>query len=147
MPSASTVVEAPVARRWNGDAATLVTRWPADTPLAALVSGGTDAAHNAWTILAKPRETIAIPATAAIAPDGDPATALDMLAAAFARTPRTAPLRSRAAGAPPFAGGWIIALGYGAGGLFEQRAMTNASMLGDQPPLAVLHWCEDAWIV
>ena len=44
-----------------GEAADLLLRWPANEPLAALVSGGGDAAHNAWTILARPSEAVIIP--------------------------------------------------------------------------------------
>lgn len=121
-------------------AADLLLRWPADEPLAALVSGGGANAQNAWTILARPVETIAIDGGA------DDATALATLTAALARTPR--PGRDGAARphdfrAPPFDGGWIAALGYGLGGAFEPRARVRARHEGQ--PRAVLHWCEDAW--
>lgn len=43
----------------------------------------------------------------------------------------------------PFDGGWIVALGYGLGSVFESAATSRHT---SDTPLAVLHWCEDAWI-
>ena len=40
----------------------LLLRYPANEPLAALVSGGGSAAHNSWTILARPSEALVFPA-------------------------------------------------------------------------------------
>ena len=127
-------------------------RWPRETPLAALVSGGAGA-HNAWSIAARPSETVLIPAGATRE------AVLATLDAAFARTPRAASSTASCAAscaapgdradrpAPPFAGGWIVALGYGLGRALEPSARgSETPKIGDpSTPLAVLHWCEDAW--
>jgi hypothetical protein len=63
-------------------AADILLRWPAGEPLAALVSGGSDRAHNGWSIFGRPSATVVIPAGAG------PAEVRAMLADAFARTPR-----------------------------------------------------------
>ena len=115
----------------------LLLRWPAEVPLAALVSGGAASAQNAWTILARPRETLVVGA------DLTPATARARLAEALARTPRP-PAGASSSARPPFDGGWIASLGYGLGAAFEPKAASRPPRAGD-PPLAVLHWCEDAW--
>jgi len=129
--------------------AELLARWPKDEPLAALVSGGELGTHNGWSIFARPRETVVIPASAS----ADEARSI--LAGALARTPRigtsgTALTRAdstasveQAARTSPFDGGWIVALGYGLGSVFEPAAPAR---LPRDAPLAVLHWCEDAWI-
>ena len=134
--------------------AELLARWPKDEPLAALVSGGELGAHNGWSVFARPRETVVIPASASAE------EARSILAGALARTPRsgTPGARTPAASLPlaastasneqaartsPFDGGWIVALGYGLGSVFEPAAPAR---LPHDAPLAVLHWCEDAWI-
>ena len=129
--------------------AELLARWPKDEPLAALVSGGELGTHNGWSVFARPRETVVIPASAS----ADEARSI--LAGALARTPRigtsgTALTRAdstasveQAARTSPFDGGWIVALGYGLGSVFELAAPAR---LPRDAPLAVLHWCEDAWI-
>ena len=127
------------------EAADLLLRWPAHVPLAALVSGGHDNAHNAWTILARPSDAIEIAATASA--DATRAT----LAEAFARVPRSNSTRAAAYdprsahGRPPFTGGWIVALGYGLGTVFEPKAETRSRNRALSAPRAVLFWCEDAW--
>ena len=63
--------------------AELLARWPKDEPLAALVSGGELGAHNGWSIFARPRETVVIPAGASAEEAGS------ILAGALARTSRT----------------------------------------------------------
>jgi para-aminobenzoate synthetase component 1 len=117
----------------------LVERWPRGQPLAALVSGGSGT-HNAWSVAALPRETVVIPARTSRE------ELLRTLDEAFARTPRL-PARAACAaeGAPPFAGGWIVALGYGLGRALEPSAHAGRMPDGGDAPLAVLHWCEDAW--
>jgi anthranilate/para-aminobenzoate synthase component I len=135
MPEAALQSPVPLA-----SAADLLLRWPADEPLAALVSGGGANAHNAWTILARPRESIAIDGGAG---DGE---ALATLREAFARIPRPRGGRGaedRGARQPPFDGGWIAALGYGLGAAFEPASRWRSRHEGH--PRAVLHWCEDAW--
>lgn len=137
--------------------AELLARWPKDEPLAALVSGGELGAHNGWSIFARPRETVVIPAGASAEEAGS------ILAGALARTSRIgAPVGTlartpgaaltragsaasveQAARTSPFDGGWIVALGYGLGSVFEPAAPAR---LSHDAPLAVLHWCEDAWI-
>jgi anthranilate/para-aminobenzoate synthase component I len=129
--------------------AELLARWPKDEPLAALVSGGELGTHNGWSIFARPRETVVIPASASAE------EARSILAGALARTPRigtSGAALSRAASTAsveqaartsPFDGGWIVALGYGLGSVFEPAAPAR---LPRDAPLAVLHWCEDAWI-
>jgi anthranilate/para-aminobenzoate synthase component I len=133
------------------NAADLLLRWPAREPLAALVSGGGAAAHNAWTILARPSEALVFPAHATRE------QSIAALEEAFARTPRLAALeRARApraggelprkrGGQPPFTGGWIVALGYSLGTLFEPTAQSPSRHRTPTAPRAVLYWCEDAW--
>jgi para-aminobenzoate synthetase component 1 len=121
----------------RADAVDLLLRYPAHEPLAALVSGGTGA-QNAWTILARPLEALTIQALAS------PEETIAALGQALARTPRRAPI-PRAAGSPPFAGGWIVALGYGLGTAFEPVACHRERDGEDLPPRAALFWCEDAW--
>ncbi|MFM1824239.1 MAG: hypothetical protein RI967_2505 [Planctomycetota bacterium] len=120
-------------------AAGLLARWPADTPVAALLSGGAGA-QSGWTILARPAETVAIPATATRD------EAIETLSRALSRTPRAcrgaADGDAPAARRPPFTGGWIVALGYGLGQAFEPAVRSRHA---HDAPLAVLHWCEDAW--
>ncbi len=115
----------------------VLSRWPAEEPLAALLSGGTGA-HGGWSILARPAETIEIPADAA------PAEAVAVLEATLARTPRPAKTPAGQGGGrtPPFAGGWIVALGYGLGACLEPAVRSRHR---ERAPLAVLHWCDDAW--
>ncbi len=150
-------------------AADILLRWPAGEPLAALVSGGSDRAHNGWSIFGRPSATVVIPAGAG------PAEVRAMLADAFARTPRGgveaakgvaegvaegAAANGRSPRACPFDGGWIVALGYGLGATFEEalgptrsgsragsRARHDPAESATRAPQAVLHWCEDAWIV
>ncbi len=136
-----------------GEAADLLLRWPANEPLAALVSGGGEAAHNAWTILARPSEAVIIPshieparAVAALREllDGpDSPTARGTGTALFEREP--ADTGSDHA-TPPFTGGWIVALGYGLGASFEPRGHTrrHRAHTGDFPQ-AVLFRADDAW--
>lgn len=147
----------------TGCAADLLLRWPREVPLAALVSGGELHAQNAWSIFARPKETVVIPGTLA------PAEAIARLEAALARTPRVVPVPSRvpssvpptdacmpvpSAGAtgqacsgamrtPPFNGGWVVALGYSLGACFEPRM--SPAHRASPAPHAVLLWCEDAW--
>jgi anthranilate/para-aminobenzoate synthase component I len=121
----------------RADAVDLLLRYPAYEPLAALVSGGSGA-QNAWTILARPLEALVIPARAT------PDETLAALHEALSRTPRLDPV-ARDAGSPPFAGGWIVALGYGLGTAFEPVASHHDRGGEDPPPRAVLFWCEDAW--
>jgi anthranilate/para-aminobenzoate synthase component I len=125
----------------RADAVDLLLRYPEHEPLAALVSGGTGA-QNGWTILARPLEALVIPALAS------PEETILALEEALARTPRLAPSLApspRAAGSPPFAGGWIVALGYGLGTAFEPVACHRERDGDDLPPRAALFWCEDAW--
>ncbi|MEY2794913.1 MAG: Aminodeoxychorismate synthase component 1, partial [Planctomycetota bacterium] len=131
--------------------AELLARWPKDEPLAALVSGGELGTHNGWSIFARPRETVVIPASASAE------EARSLLASALARTPRLDSANVARRGqaesdalndesqtrTPPFDGGWIVALGYGLGSVFEPAAPAR---LPRDAPLAVLHWCLDAWI-
>jgi len=119
-------------------AADILLRWPEGEPLAALVSGGADRAHNGWSIFARPRETIVIPA------DAKPADVRAILAAALARTPRGRAGAETSERRCPFDGGWIVALGYGLGAAFDDAIEPRTDA---REPLAVLHWCEDAWIV
>jgi len=119
-------------------AADILLRWPEGEPLAALVSGGADRAHNGWSIFARPRETIVIPANA------KPEDARAILDAAFARTPRVGVGIETSDRRCPFDGGWIVALGYGLGAAFDDAIEPRTDA---REPLAVLHWCEDAWIV
>ncbi|MSR41037.1 MAG: anthranilate synthase component I family protein [Phycisphaerales bacterium] len=118
-------------------AADFVLQWPTEEPLAALVSGGAVDAQNAWTILARPRETIVVPAHCSRD------EAISTLDAALARTPRTQVGAARD-DEVPFTGGWIIALGYSLGECFEPSATCQTTLKSDAPR-AVLHWCEDAW--
>ncbi|MFM1866732.1 MAG: Aminodeoxychorismate synthase component 1 [Planctomycetota bacterium] len=131
--------------------AELLARWPKDEPLAALVSGGELGTHNGWSIFARPRETVVIPASASAE------EARSILASALARTPRLDSANVARRGqaqsdalndeshtrTSPFDGGWIVALGYGLGSVFEPAAPAR---LPRDAPLAVLHWCLDAWI-
>ena len=129
--------------------------------MAALVSGGEDCAHNAWSVFARPRETVVI--DGALGPDD----AVAALHGALARTPRRRwdlestdlertgmrPDGPEGTGMscrlPPFDGGWIVALGYSLGACFERSARgqrrTGSSPVSSPPPHAVLLWCEDAW--
>jgi anthranilate/para-aminobenzoate synthase component I len=121
-------------------AADLLLRWPRGEPLAALVSGGDDRAHNAWSIFARPTEAVVI--------DGalPPAEALAQLDEALARTPRrTHACTPTGARTPPFDGGWVIALGYDLGECFEERSF--AAKRANPAPHAVLLWCDSAWCV
>lgn len=150
-----------------GCAADLLLRWPRGVPLAALVSGGELHAQNAWSIFARPKETVVIPGTLA------PAEAIARLEAALARTPRVVPVPSRVPSSvpstdarmpvpsvpsiggamgqacsgsmrtPPFDGGWVVALGYSLGACFEPRM--SPAHRASPAPHAVLLWCEDAW--
>ncbi len=121
--------------------ADLLLRWPTSTPLAALVSGGAGA-HNAWTILAAPTETIVLDGAAS------EAETLDALSRALARTPRMAPSSfardDASAHEPPFQGGWMVALGYDLGRCFEPRAVSARSQCATPCTRAVLQWCADA---
>lgn len=121
------------------DAVDLMLRWPADEPLAALVSGGGASANNAWTILARPTECVVI--DGALGDD----EALGELARLLDRTPRPRvdAIQRGPSRTPPFAGGWIVALGYGLGRCFEPRAV--APMRHAPLPHAAFLWCEDAW--
>jgi len=133
------------------NAADLLLRYPANEPLAALVSGGGATAHNAWTILARPLEALVFPAHATRE------QCIAALEEAFARTPRLeaverarAPraggeLPKKTRGQPPFTGGWIVALGYGLGTAFEPTGVSPARHRHAVAPRAVLYWCEDAW--
>ena len=161
MPSVPAIAT-PISAR----AAEMLLRWPRGVPLAALVSGGEERAHNAWSVFARPRETVVI--------DGNlpPAEAVAQLGAALARTPRpvgpgangtgmsagptpdTAPptatgaTRGTLGRTPPFDGGWIVALGYSLGRCFETSVRSDGVPFPacDRPaPHAVLLWCEDAW--
>ena len=135
----------------HANAADLLLRYPANEPLAALVSGGGAAAHNAWTILARPSEALVFPAHATRE------QSIAALEEAFARTPRLAAVeRARAPraggelpkktrGQPPFTGGWIVALGYGLGTVFEPTGVSPARHRHATAPRAVLYWCDDAW--
>jgi len=123
-------------------AAETLLRWPRAVPLAALVSGGEERAHNGWSIFARPCETVVI--------DGglSPAEAVARLEAALARTPREREGTGMcgpggASRTPPFQGGWIVALGYGLGACLEPDALPRHST--SPAPHAVLLWCEDAW--
>ena len=143
-----------------GEAADLLLRWPAREPLAALVSGGGEAAHNAWTILARPSEAVIVPshieparAVTALREllDGpESPTARGMGTAFFEREPTAG--GSAAAGddggTPPFTGGWIVALGYGLGASFEPHGHAHATRHrahADAFPQAVLFRSDDAW--
>jgi len=134
---------AQVPARVRAQAAELLLQWPRGEPLAALVSGGVERTHNAWSIFARPREAVvidgALPADEAIA----------RLEAALARTPRRfesgACVKDSSARVPPFDGGWIVALGYGLGSCFEESSFARKP--GNPAPHAVLLWCEDAWCV
>ncbi|MFM7259945.1 MAG: anthranilate synthase component I family protein [bacterium] len=125
-------------------AADILLRWPAREPLAALVSGGSNRTHNGWSIFARPSETVVIPANAG----RDEVRSI--LTDAFARTPRMTRASSRTDANSqtdrrcPFDGGWIVALGYGLGAAFEDALEPRTDA---RDPIAVLHWCEDAWIV
>ncbi len=125
-------------------AADLLLRWPAQEPLAALVSGGTPlscgtvGSQNAWTILARPVETIVIAA------ESTASDALAQLELALSRTPRQSAPQSHHAREIPFTGGWILALGYALGECFEPRAACDTRRAAPSPR-AVLHWCDDAW--
>lgn len=135
MPATETTLQrAPLA------AADLLLRWPAHEPLAALISGGDDGAHNAWSILARPSESIIISG------EESPENALRLLEDALARTPRNTAVPSLD-GSPPFTGGWIVALGYDLGVCFEPHACATPSTTrrASSTPRAILHWCEDAW--
>jgi anthranilate/para-aminobenzoate synthase component I len=135
----------------HANAAELLLRWPSNEPLAALVSGGGAAAHNAWTILARPSEALVFPAHATRE------QSIAALEEAFARTPRLAAVeRARApraggelprkrGGQPPFTGGWIVALGYSLGTVFEPTAHAPSRRRTPAAPRAILYWCEDAW--
>ena len=130
------------AHRESALAADVLLRWPADEPLAALVSGGANNAQNTWSIFARPRKTVTI------AGDVAPHEALQQLNDALATTPRVLDSNScnphsTHDGAPPFAGGWVVALGYELGACFEPRAQHIARV--SNHPRAVLHWCPDAW--
>ena len=130
------------AHRESALAADVLLRWPADEPLAALVSGGANNAQNTWSIFARPRKTVTI------AGDVAPHEALQQLNDALATTPRVLDSNScdphgMHDGAPPFAGGWVVALGYELGACFEPRAQHIARV--SNHPRAVLHWCPDAW--
>jgi anthranilate/para-aminobenzoate synthase component I len=123
-------------------AADLLLRWPRNQPLAALVSGGAEQAHNAWSIFAHPTEAVVIDGALA------PAEAIAQLDAALARTPRRVHAAGNSDGArrtPPFDGGWIVALGYDLGECFEERSF--AAKRANPAPHAVLLWCESAWCV
>ena len=132
-------------------AADLLLRYPANEPLAALVSGGGAAAHNSWTILARPSEALVFPAHATRE------QCIAALEEAFARTPRLAAaerarapraggeLPKKTRGQPPFTGGWIVALGYGLGGVFEPTGHCATRVRQKSAIQAVLYWCEDAW--
>ena len=138
MPETAAKLHAPVTR-----AADLLLRWPRSEPLAALVSGGEERAHNAWSIFARPTEAVVI--------DGalPPAEAITQLDRALARTTRrthpSAVHPDSPTRVPPFDGGWIVALGYGLGSCFEESSFARKP--GNPAPHAVLLWCEDAWCV
>jgi len=143
---ASVLQHAPaqVSTQAHARAAELLLQWPRGEPLAALVSGGSERAHNAWSIFARPREAIVI--------DGalSAEEAVARLEAALARTPRRQEPVGQLAGStsarvPPFDGGWIVALGYGLGSCFEESSFARKP--GNPAPHAVLLWCEDAWCV
>jgi anthranilate/para-aminobenzoate synthase component I len=143
-----------------GEAADLLLRWPAHEPLAALVSGGGEAAHNAWTILARPSEAVIVPShidpartVAALREllDGpESPTARGMGTAFFEREPAAGAAAGDGGGAPPFTGGWIVALGYGLGASFEPHghARTHSPQHREHEgafPQAVLYRADDAW--
>jgi anthranilate/para-aminobenzoate synthase component I len=133
MPSASPPIR-------STSAADLLLQWPRDTPLAALVSGGSDRSQNAWTILARPSHAVTIGGH--LAPD----EAVRALDDALATTPRPTVPRPAAAGGertPPFEGGWIVALGYGLGACLEPHAAQDHGPRA--APHAVLLRCDDAW--
>ena len=148
MPAFSAIAsESPVR------AAETLLRWPRAVPLAALVSGGEERAHNGWSIFARPSETVVI--DGGLAPD----EAVARLEAALARTPRglhgtgmCTPAPDDGTGmcgpvgaprTPPFQGGWIVALGYSLGACLEPDALPRRRAA--PTPHAVLLWCEDAW--
>ena len=141
-PDASDADAAAETRTAPRRAAALLARWPRETPVAALLSGGAGA-QSGWTILARPTETVAIPASAM------PDEVVGALSGALARTPRDSSDAPRADDGdactprrPPFTGGWIVALGYGLGQAFEPSVRSRHA---HEAPFAVLHWCEDAW--
>lgn len=124
------------AMPWRCTPAAAIRAWPADRPLVALVSADDPgAASSRWSILA-PADGERVHLTAHNAAD-----ALESL--------RGAPYAPRAADAPPFASGWIGALHYELGRIFEPTA--RASRIADaapapDAPLGVLFRCDAAYV-
>ena len=142
-----------------------IERWPADRPLAALVSAddpGDDlqsrdgSSHAAappagrprWSILGAPTRSLRL-----LPRDLDPGAPLAPLRVALDSTSAGAPVASRGPG--PSASGWIGLLSYELGGLLEPRARRPGA---PEPtaPLVELHHCpgvlvhdrvEDRWSV
>ncbi len=107
--------------------AEITARWPADTPLACLVSGG-PGRFARWSVFAPPVKTIAL------TDDAELWALLDQ------QPPRLDAHTDT--DAPPFRGGLIGWIGYGIGAYLEPRAG-----LSPQPePLAVLADCPDALV-
>jgi para-aminobenzoate synthetase component I len=107
-------------------------RWPSDQPLAALCSApglGEDPRWARWSFLASPEPPLTIGAD-----DPDPigrlVTAIDAtrLATSIADLP------------VPFAGGWVVALGYELGRSVEPTAAVRASRVDPAWPWSIVLW-------
>ncbi len=136
MAAVSTSLLSPPSHQFQR-AADMLLAWPADEPLVALVSGGAAHSHNAWSVFARPSESITLPA------DAPSEATLASLDSALARTPREA-WSEASHDAMPFTGGWLLALGYALGACFEP-CVASAQHSPSRAPHGVLHWCEDAW--
>jgi para-aminobenzoate synthetase component 1 len=135
---------------WTFTPGEALERWPAERPLAALVSGSS---HERWgrvSVLAEPAEIHAIPW-----PGHGPADAARAFAELEATLRRhawfevkdapeaSAPSEAPRATAATLAaeGLWIVALAYEWGALAEPTAMPGHRPPPDGWPLAVLAWC------
>lgn len=129
----------PLELDWSFTPAEAALRWPADRPLAALISDGDASDAARWSILAAPGRP---------APGETPLDVLRGIDASIHRpSTRIADERARNPDAPPFAGGWLGWLGYDLGRELEPSAGRESGARDDRgwPSLQMLR-CDGAYV-
>lgn len=114
---------------WSAEPLDVLRIWPAGSPLACLISGGTHGPRARWSIFAVPTESVVM-TTDHHDPLGE--QGLD-------RPPSTA------ASELPFQGGWIAALSYELGRVIEPTARAREAADAGSPPV-VMQRCPGAYV-
>lgn len=116
---------------WNATPAQILARWPAHSPVMALVTGSRGDAGERWSIIAAPGRSIGTWAETAHA---------------FGAAPRSS--APRAPDTPPFVSGWIGWIGYEAGREIEPAAAITTGRPTDDRGWPVVHLarCEGAFV-